>query len=577
MDEALNIDWVDQTLGNLGYTFRDRELIRLSITAAGADEANHDGNRRLALVGQAVVNLVVIHGGYQHLLPREGLNTMQSKFRSKAWCAAVADGTGISTCIRLCSKSGPPSKTVKRYAINAIIGAIWIDCEKYETVVGVLNNIHCRMSGTSSLSHDTEVLSSFNCQMNSALFGHPVGSPSQCLTDQGSAVSEQEEVILAEDDSHPHIQSEGGESGNTAMAFLVSNQRTDTTLSNAPILEDESMDYDSTIVTTVTAPHSLSLTSTLVPGVEWFKSYVAEDEVRCAEHHLPSPWLTPQAHAMLKELAKYSCPHQDICLKIWAGICSNSSVISLQEIMKTLKNGMVGPLCLRRDLSVNERLQAIDRAEIWTKGLLLVRRLHVLQLCKDLPVANERWISMNMSSDYSDNGRTKKPGNPRLVQESAVTKSLLNQIFPNLDSSSTQYRKLYEKLKKLRKLGQRLEMLASTFGIGILGLLPCIEFEAYGSSLAVSDTALLGPTDNNFSSFITLLDHAEGDMLRKFSGAAAPVVTSILAGELSHFDHDPPQQLPADEISKLPRCSEPLLACLAATLPAQFQSGSSSG
>ncbi len=66
---------------------------------------------------------------------------MQSKFRSKVWCAAAADATGVSTCIRLCERSGPPSKTVKSYAINAIIGAIWIESESCKTVEAVLDTI----------------------------------------------------------------------------------------------------------------------------------------------------------------------------------------------------------------------------------------------------------------------------------------------------------------------------------------------------------------------------------------------------------------------------------------------------
>lgn len=65
-------------------------------------------------------------------------------------------------------------------------------------------------------------------------------------------------------------------------------------------------------------------------------------------------------------------------------------------------------------------------------------------------------------------------------------------------------------------------------------------------------------------------------MLRKFSWAATPIVNGIFAGDLGPAEQYPLHRLKAEEIRKMPRCSEPLLACIAGNLPMPLQDGSSS-
>ena len=43
----------------LRYTFQERELLELALTAPGADEAKHDGNRSLARKGALAMKLVL--------------------------------------------------------------------------------------------------------------------------------------------------------------------------------------------------------------------------------------------------------------------------------------------------------------------------------------------------------------------------------------------------------------------------------------------------------------------------------------------------------------------------------------
>ena len=68
----------------IGYTFRRKCLLRLALTAAGADPENHDGNRKLASVGQAASRLAICDKGYEISWPRgkyelEMITTLSNK------------------------------------------------------------------------------------------------------------------------------------------------------------------------------------------------------------------------------------------------------------------------------------------------------------------------------------------------------------------------------------------------------------------------------------------------------------------------------------------------------------------
>lgn len=281
------------------------------------------------------------------------------------------------------------------------------------------------------------------------------------------------------------------ERSSSVMEVLMSSSQTDMPLPITPALEGEPIDSSSTAVICETELYSPGLALTLAPDLEWFASFVSEDENRCAEYKLPSTWSTPQAIATLQILNKFPAHHRDICLRLWAGICSSSSVVNLQELMQVLKSGLdIKPLCLGMELSVQNRLQVIDRAEKCVKGLLAIRRLHALQLWRDQPQAagGDPWINLSICS-ASGSTKSGQRGNPLFMQESAATRSLLERVYPDLSPSSPEYRRVYERLKKIRRLGRRLETMASRFGTGILGLLPCSDFGPHDSIPAVSDHA----------------------------------------------------------------------------------------
>lgn len=57
---AMEPEPADRLQSILQYTFHDRSLLELALTAPGADERNHDGNRNLARMGGLAMELVLI-------------------------------------------------------------------------------------------------------------------------------------------------------------------------------------------------------------------------------------------------------------------------------------------------------------------------------------------------------------------------------------------------------------------------------------------------------------------------------------------------------------------------------------
>lgn len=68
----MDTDNMNDVEAKIDYHFEERDILRQALTAAGAEQGNHDGNRRLALMGQAVMQLLISETGYEKSTSRGG-------------------------------------------------------------------------------------------------------------------------------------------------------------------------------------------------------------------------------------------------------------------------------------------------------------------------------------------------------------------------------------------------------------------------------------------------------------------------------------------------------------------------
>lgn len=104
---------------------------------------------------------------------------------------------------------------------------------------------------------------------------------------------------------------------------------------------------------------------------------------------------------------------------------------------------------------------------------VLLRRYYIIILCDEEQLYNDRHSHVIVETPVTIGGvRVAKPGNPVFARDSSLTERLLLKIMPDIDPKSTEFKNARSKVKRLRKLAERLRLLVKCYGFGILGLLP---------------------------------------------------------------------------------------------------------
>ncbi|KAI9832290.1 MAG: hypothetical protein M1819_004468 [Sarea resinae] len=292
------------------------------------------------------------------------------------------------------------------------------------------------------------------------------------------------------------------------------------------------------------------------------------ESVKCQNLGLPCPEQTFNLSRMRNFLSDpcvegYKLALTDFSLEI----ASSGSLALLQDIIQASRHS---PMSYSRDtgfaVSNVERLKAIGRLD---KGIAysgLLRRYHVLQLYRDSRGSSSRVVDGFVMDTNDIISRTAKRsnGNPLNNSHAEITKSLMQEVHPELQGGTSVYEQKYRKIKGLQKLGQRLDLLTTRFGDGIIGLLPPNTNLVSGSlAYVLADNTISPLPDNIFTEFIKLLDQCQGDMLRKFSDAARVILDYIFYGQVDGPRHFPIEQIERAQIENQPKGSPRLLELLA--------------
>ncbi|KAK5085215.1 hypothetical protein LTR05_004495 [Lithohypha guttulata] len=124
-----------------GYHFHDIDLMHEAITAAGMGS---DGNKRLALVGDALIRLVTVDDWYPSgKSPADGQKSF-TEIGTNEVLSLVGREQGVADIIvhNPCHGRSVP-KTTLASSMEAIIGAVWVDSGKsLVDVRRVMQNLH---------------------------------------------------------------------------------------------------------------------------------------------------------------------------------------------------------------------------------------------------------------------------------------------------------------------------------------------------------------------------------------------------------------------------------------------------
>ncbi|KAI9800513.1 MAG: hypothetical protein M1825_004061 [Sarcosagium campestre] len=122
---------IQQAQTILGYNFKRVDHLDHALTAAGVNEDDHDGNRRLAQLGAIILQMVLLDNAYMNGDSRNVANLCLSLAATKNKRASLAKSLGIDRLIKCCPRQTgqPPSKATLSLTFSAIVGAVWVDSE----------------------------------------------------------------------------------------------------------------------------------------------------------------------------------------------------------------------------------------------------------------------------------------------------------------------------------------------------------------------------------------------------------------------------------------------------------------
>jgi len=309
-------------------------------------------------------------------------------------------------------------------------------------------------------------------------------------------------------------------------------------------------------------------------------SHIALENKRCQDLGLPSPEYSFN-HAMEVGSALSLNTNQILIVKtFFFAIASSQSLALLQDVVRGYRYAAANNLAkMEYDLSKANRLKEIEHLSETINYFSFLRRCHILQLFIDSSASNAQssdgFVIKTTQSISTQIGT--KVGNPRHLADADISKSIMNEVYPEMKEGATEYVRKYRHVSNLRKLGQRLHLLVLQFGYGILGLLPLAN-SADESIVSITDKMsvylfshfddktdlqriLLLP-DAAFKKLVSILDQFQGHLLRNFGNAIHDVVDGIFRGTLDHSNSFAIENLKRTQIIQQPKGSPQLLSLL---------------
>ncbi|KAJ6111046.1 hypothetical protein N7486_003281 [Penicillium sp. IBT 16267x] len=131
----------------INYEFHDKSLLVKALEAAGATMASQ-GNKRLALIGDAALRLVLYEFGYEGEASIRDMTNAHNTLATNENLRQIGFSLGLDVYIQLNpSAQGIVPGRLMATTIEAIIGAVYLDSNKDSMVMRLLI-IHLRIMPT---------------------------------------------------------------------------------------------------------------------------------------------------------------------------------------------------------------------------------------------------------------------------------------------------------------------------------------------------------------------------------------------------------------------------------------------
>ncbi|KAH2524159.1 hypothetical protein KXW40_000470 [Aspergillus fumigatus] len=546
----------------LGYRFKNEAILRLALTAAGKggaeDGANKRGNSRLAHLGNFLMQFLLAWIGFGDDRTRADTSTLATRFNSADHCAKVAEKAELDRCLKYDMRSGSRSAVVLRKAVNAIMAAIFVDSQDIHQVLMAVTNL--------------------------GLFGHDdFGVDPRLLSTSQTTAAEPFRQVLLANTFQPAV-----EGGLTQTSGRIAQDNSQQEASISTIIGTEVNDAAETLPST--AAGQMENMGHSIEQVDWdftdFFNYPWETlNAYGTSTELLDPHVVPDMppnreigtnplHSGMfhpsssgPEVGTEDSPDDVHARKrrkhgpvanpsgtVMTG--SSSAIATLREFVCSyqtqddFRHWQIGPT-----VSPQMRFNIIKELDSKIALYGLLRRYHILHFYVECVPADSRALSNFINTDPNDFQQKSKAGNPGYNAKSEVTLLMMREIYPEIDSSSLEYKSKYRAVSKLQTLGRRYLSLADRFGKGVLGLLP-------PSNLTNSDNMIISLPDSAFGEFLNILEDSQRDILRRFSDAAFSVLEPLLYGTFRGPMQSNISSYAAKDIIRCPKGSDELLTIL---------------
>ncbi|KAK8125031.1 RNAse III [Apiospora kogelbergensis] len=131
------------------YAFKDRSLPKEALLAAGASTCRKDvegdprGNKRLALIGDALIRLELVDHWHTTGASPDTTQKVISQKASNQNLEKIGRDAGLARYIILHPAQKHVARTTLASAVEALVGAVWLDSSKdYATVRRVVRALN---------------------------------------------------------------------------------------------------------------------------------------------------------------------------------------------------------------------------------------------------------------------------------------------------------------------------------------------------------------------------------------------------------------------------------------------------